>query len=178
MMIDDDIIALLGSARSDGKTRRAIEIAFNGTMPILDLQHYTISPYDYNNGNRSDDFLHVIDSLLAKTNIVLATPVYWYAMSAQLKIFFDRLSDLITIEKQRGRALAGKNMWLIVTGTDTTLSEGFVVPFIKTAAYFNMQYQKSCYVYTGDDALLRQASEQALQDFGRTIAQQLATLQF
>ena len=46
--------------------------------------------------------------------IIFATPIYWYAMSAQLKTFFDRMTDLLTIHKPLGRQLRkGKKMFLI-----------------------------------------------------------------
>ena len=49
-----------------------------------------------------------------------------------MKTFFDRLSSLITIDKAKGRALAGKAAWLIATGVEEYLPDGFEVPFVRT----------------------------------------------
>ena len=61
--------------------------------------------------------------------LFFASPVYWYSMSAQMKIFFDRLADLVTIEKERGRALQGKSCSLVATGGSDSAAEGFEKTF-------------------------------------------------
>jgi multimeric flavodoxin WrbA len=35
--------------------------------------------------------------VLAHDQIILATPIYWYAVSAAMKNFLDRLSDLLEL---------------------------------------------------------------------------------
>lgn len=158
-------VVILGSSRSEGETFRAIGLAFaKGTVDIVDLNLHAIGAYDYENGNDSDDFLKVIEHIQNTDTIIFATPVYWYSMSGTLKIFFDRLTDLITIHKKIGRSLAGKSIYLIATGTDETLPAGFEVPFHKTADYFDMTYQGAAYLYTGDDITLRAASEAHLRE--------------
>ena len=162
-------IVILGSSKSDGETRRAVDMAFEGRADCLDLQNYDFGPYDYNNANKGDDFGKVIDAVLPRDTVVFATPVYWYSMSARLKTFLDRLSDLITIEKTKGRALAGKTAWLLVTGTDERLPEGFEVPFARTCAYFDIRYQRAGYLYTGANPQLRGASEAGIKEFGNIV---------
>jgi multimeric flavodoxin WrbA len=48
----------------------------------------------------------------------MVTPVYWYTMSGIMKVFFDRFSDLLRIEKDLGRKLRGKSMAVISCGAD------------------------------------------------------------
>jgi multimeric flavodoxin WrbA len=90
-------------------------------------------------------------------------------MSAPLKIFFDRLSDLLETDKISGRALAGKRVWVIATGTEETLPEGFEVPFRRTADYFQMMYCGCAYLYAGTDPCLRAASKAGVTVFGTGI---------
>ncbi|MGB9152633.1 MAG: NAD(P)H-dependent oxidoreductase [Alphaproteobacteria bacterium] len=169
-------LVILGSSRSNGETRRAIDIALKDKADLLDLLDFRFNFFDYDHSNREDDFLKLIDNLLASEVIVFATPVYWYSMSAPLKAFLDRLSDLITIEKAKGRALAGKSVWLIATGTSENLPEGFEVPFTRTCAYFDMKYCGSSYLYTGDDRQLRDRTEIQMRDFGHTILKEMPTV--
>jgi multimeric flavodoxin WrbA len=67
-------------------------------------------------------------------------------MSSQMKTFFDRTSDLITIRKDLGRGLEGKETFLVSTGTQASLPEGFEVPLKRTSEYFNMKYRGHLYL--------------------------------
>ena len=162
-------LVILGSARADGETRRAVDIAFAGTAELITLSQHHIGGYDYSHGNDDDGFAAVVERMLAHERLVFATPVYWYAMSAPLKIFFDRLTDLLETAKPSGRALKGKQVWMIATGVEADLPEGFEVPFRRTADYFGMDYRGCGYLYTGEDKSLRTASEAALAAFGARI---------
>jgi multimeric flavodoxin WrbA len=159
-------LVILGSARSDGETRRAVDIAFPGhSAQLVTLPDFAIGGYSYDHFNADDAFGAISDAMVAAQKIVFATPVYWYAMSAPMKIFFDRLSDLTENRRTQGKALAGKFVWLIATGTDVDLPQGFEIPFARTADYFGMTYCGAAYLYTGDDAVLRAAGEASLKDF-------------
>jgi len=65
--------------------------------------------------------------------------------------------------------MAGKNMWLIASGTDVTMVEGFEVPFARTAQYFDIRYRGAEYLYTGDDPETRRGTEAVLAAFGQKI---------
>lgn len=163
-------LVILGSARPDGETRRAIDIAFPpGTAELVVLPDFVIGGYDYAHGNAGDGFDAIAARMAGADKIVFATPVYWYAMSAPLKIFFDRLTDMTENLKALGKSLAGKPVWMIATGVEDVLPEGFEVPFARTADYFGMSYRGSAYLYTGTDTVRRCETEKALIQFGQTI---------
>jgi len=81
---------ILGAARQAGETRRAVDIAFPSELIDLTvLSEHHIGGYDYAHSNADDDFLTIVEGMLTANNIVFATPVYWYAMSAPMKIFLS-----------------------------------------------------------------------------------------
>ena len=163
-------LVILGSARPDGETRRAVDLAFPpGTAELVVLPNFSFGGYDYRHFNANDAFGHIAPKMAEADKIVFATPVYWYAMSAPLKIFFDRLTDMTENLKMLGKSLAGKPVWMIATGVEEILPEGFEVPFARTADYFGMIYRGCAYLYTGTDATRRADTEKALVRFGEGI---------
>ena len=134
-------LAVLGSSRGDGNTRRVLDAVLGGrTVAILDLHEHPVTPYDYGHRNAADSFLDFAARMTRADTLLFATPVYWYSMSAQLKLFFDRLSDLVTIRKDLGRALAGRRVAAVATSTSAELPPGFEVPFQRTCEYFGMHW--------------------------------------
>jgi multimeric flavodoxin WrbA len=163
-------LVILGSARRGGETRRAVGIAFQDhEIELVDLTTHKIGEYDYSHTNQGDDFLSIVERMIQTKKIVFATPVYWYAMSGAMKDFIDRLTDLLEIAKKAGRQLTGRDVWLLATGTEKTLPDGFVIPFSSTAAYFSMNYISAGYLYTGSDSVERNRSETELALFGRHV---------
>jgi len=163
-------LVILGTARKTGETRRAIDIAFpDGSANLVILTDQDIGRYEYDHKSANDDFLTIVDQMVRAQAVVFATPVYWYAMSGPLKNFFDRLTDLLEIAKDKGRGLANKKVWLLCTGTDETMPDGFEVPFSRTADYFSMHYCGAGYLYSGNNVQFRRISETEIAAFGRRI---------
>jgi multimeric flavodoxin WrbA len=143
-------LIILGSARAEGETGKAVALAFpEGAAGLVVLPQYEIGGYDYAHRNAGDDFAGIAARIQEASALVFATPVYWYAMSAPLKFFFDRLTDLTENQRAVGKALVGKPVWLIATGTEPELPEGFEVPFRRTADYLGMTYRGALYAVAG-----------------------------
>ena len=66
-------------------------------------------------------------------------------MSAQLKVFFDRLSDLLGVRKDLGYKLKGKTISVMSTGTNEECPACFIEPFKLTADYLGMKFNKILY---------------------------------
>lgn len=60
---------------------------------------------------QKDDAAEIIDKMLAAEVIVMATPVYFYTMSAQMKTLIDRCCGLYT-------RMSGKEFYFIVTAAE------------------------------------------------------------
>jgi len=136
-------VIILGSSRSGGNTGTIVSnISKKHHIDVIDLNDYQISYYDYESKNLEDDFLPLIKSILEKYDtLIFATPVYWYNMSGIMKVFFDRFSDLIRVEKETGRKLKGKNMFVISNSHNDNIDDSFYIPFQKSAAYLGMEFQ-------------------------------------
>lgn len=167
----DPVAVVLGSSRRDGNTRHAVNLVF-GRRPrlLVDLSRLDIGPYDYGHRNRGDDFRGAMDALMAFPVWVLATPVYWYAMSGQMKIFFDRFSELLTGRKEEGRRLRGKQVWVVACGTDPALPEGFESPFRQTCDYLGMRYRGAFYLQFDGERVAGRAAGGAAKAFAARLA--------
>lgn len=149
---DQDHLILQGSSRPDGDTalvagrlRDALDAPAGA---LVDLTALGLRPFDYAQPEKDDGLRDLLARMGRTRHLVFATPVYWYAMSAPMKLFFDRLTDVLLDRASRplGRALAGSNVWLLATGSDSELPMGFAEPFRRTADYFDMVWRDACYV--------------------------------
>ncbi len=140
-------LIILGSARKESDTKKLVDIIFsNLDIEQIDLLDYKIDPYNYEGNYSADDnFLHLFDTILNHNKIIFATPVYWYSMSGIMKKFFDRLTDIITIQKEIGRKMKGKEIFLIAVGADDLLPIGFEIPFRSTSDYLSMNFVSTFY---------------------------------
>lgn len=143
-------LVILASARKRSDTRSFLNKIFaDKDYELIDLLDFNILPYSYSNDySDTDEFLKVVDEMLKHEIIVFATPVYWYAMSGQMKTFFDRFTDIVTTKKHIGRQLNGKSTFLLAVGSDEELPNGFEVPFKLTSDYLDMKYEGCIYYST------------------------------
>ena len=136
-------IAVFASARRDGNTGKFIDwIGEELGIEIIDLSVKNISPYDYDHKNLDDDFLPLMNQLLEYDNIIFVTPVYWYAASAQMKVFIDRTSDFLDLNelKEMGRRLRGKAGYVVCTSISSEADQTFLDAFKGTFGYLGMNY--------------------------------------
>lgn len=154
---------IFGSSRSFGNTRKVIDdILGSSRIELFDLNNFDIGHFDYEHLNCNDDFIPLIKQLTAYDTWIIATPVYWYNMSTQHKIFFDRFSDLLRIQKDLGRKLRGKKLFVIASFGDS-YPKGFEDTFEQICGYLGMKYLGASFIYSGTehDQYLQQNKTQA-----------------
>ena len=137
-------------------------------MTRVNLRTLDVGPFEYDQPLERDDFVNIVQVMLAHNTILFATPVYWYAMSGRLKTLFDRLNDLVTVRKDLGRRLKGRYIYVVACGSETELPDGFEVPFRDTAAYLDMHYGGIFYAQTNSHGLLPAAYREA-EAFGNGV---------
>lgn len=158
-------VVIVGSSRNDGDTSNMTKVLIEKSeWDLIDLNNYNFNYYDYNHKNINDDYLSLMKQIIEKYDtLIFATPVYWYSMSGIMKVFFDRITDLLTFEKELGRKLRGKNMAVISCSIGNNLGEHFWLPFSETANYLGMEYIGNIHTITGED------NEQKIIDFIKLI---------
>lgn len=136
-------IIIQGSSRSNGDTSIVVNALKEKTgYDTVDLKEKNIGHFDYEFNNREDDFIDLFKNIVSNYQIiVLATPIYWYTMSGIMKVFLDRISDFLKLDKDYGRQLRGMEMISISSSNDNRFYEGFEMPFENSAKYLGMLYK-------------------------------------
>lgn len=148
-------VIIQGSSRSEGDTHKVVLKLLELTgYDMIDLKEKQIGHYDYEFQNRNDDFIDLFKSLVTKyETIIFVTPIYWYAMSGLMKVFFDRISDFLKLEKDYGRRLRGMRMASVSSSNDERFYDGFDMPFRNSANYLGMDYLGHLHTWILDNEL-------------------------
>jgi multimeric flavodoxin WrbA len=111
-------------------------------IEVIDLSEKNISAFDYEHRNRQDDFESLIDRVLKFEQIIFASPVYWYSVSPPMKVFLDRISDLLDVPEllAKGRRLRGKGVYVLCTSIEGEADSPFVNAWRETCKYLGMKY--------------------------------------
>lgn len=101
------ILAIYGSPRRRGNTATLLKHAVQGAIDAgaqvneIVLRDLKISPcleiYACKKEGRcaiKDDFHHVVDQILSAKGLILASPIFFYTVSAHTKILMDRCQSL------------------------------------------------------------------------------------
>ena len=163
-------VIIHGSSRSDGDTNLVVHhLNAAKEFDIVKLVDLSIGHFDYDHKNSEDDFLPLLENLIANYNtFVFATPVYWYAMSGRMKVFFDRISDLLHYRKDLGRQLRGKNMAMLSVSNANDRKPGFEMPFSASANYLGMHYLGDLHAWVENGEINKEALG-SLEDFKELI---------
>ena len=122
---------ILGSARYDGNTehlaRRAARTLppsvkqnwihlLDQNLPLFeDIRHHDTRKYAI----ESESERILLDATLAATDLVIASPVYWYSVSASVKLYLDHWSAWMRLEGVDFRErMGGKTLWSISALSD------------------------------------------------------------
>ncbi|MFI7357805.1 flavodoxin family protein [Streptomyces avidinii] len=152
-MNDRSFLFVLGSSRSDGNTEILAREAAE-QLPAGVRQHWVdlagLALPDFQDGRHEDEDWTPGESeamlrraTLEATDVVIASPLYWYALSAHTKRYLDYWSGWLTAPgsdfKQR---MAGRTLWGVtaMADHDETRADGLVTSLHHTAAYLRMHF--------------------------------------
>lgn len=150
-----EFLFVLGSARINGNTellaRHAAKSLSQATgtnwlrlidhaLPLFeDIRHHETRKYAIN----SDNEQKLLDATLSCTDLVIASPVYWYNVSAATKLYIDHWSSWSRLEGVEFRSrMAGKSLWGVASLSDEDVSgaQPLVDCLRMTAEYMKMPW--------------------------------------
>lgn len=92
----------------------------------------------------SDDATPVLVKMIEANVIVMATPLYFFGPSAQLKLIFDRMFSLYKWDNEKDTMetpLKGKTLVLIASAFEDKGLDALEKPFALTAEYTGMKFE-------------------------------------
>lgn len=144
---------LLASSRSGGNTetlaRRAAEALTEDVeqrwvwLDDLDLPdfHDTRQTAGGKHPVPENTEKELLDATLAATDIVIASPLYWYSVSASAKRYLDYWSGWIHLPGVPFRALMrDKTLWGVSVSEEHDMSEHLVGTLQRSATYMRMRW--------------------------------------
>jgi len=154
-------IIIQGSSRSDGDTNKIVSVLKAETnFDVVDLNQKNIGHFDYEFKNRDDDFIELFKNIVTNyKTIIFVTPIYWYTMSGLMKVFFDRISDFLTLEKDYGRQLRGMKMASVSSSNDNQFYKGFEMPFKNSADYLGMAYKGHLHTWVENEIVSKEVKK-------------------
>ncbi|MEU9784345.1 NAD(P)H-dependent oxidoreductase [Streptomyces phaeochromogenes] len=145
---------LLGSARDSGNTgllaRRAAEqLPADVTQRWLSLTEHPVP--DFEDLRHDSDHVRpsgdntalLLDATLAATDLVIASPLYWYSVSAHTKRYLDHWSGwLRTPGLDFKKTMAGRTLWGVtaLAHEEEEVADPLIGTLNHSAAYMGMRF--------------------------------------
>jgi multimeric flavodoxin WrbA len=105
-----------------------------------------------------DDANLALCKMAAAEVIVMATPLYFFAASAQLKVIIDRMFSLYKWDNAAGTmqtVLKGKTLVLLASAYEDVGMEALEKPFVLTADYTGMKFRSLLIPNAGESGDIR-----------------------
>jgi len=153
-MTRSSFLFLLGSARKGGNTERLARRAASAlpksasqwwihledaTLPRFEDHRHTGAAIPLPSGTEK----YLLDAILEATDIVLATPLYWYNVSGSTKVLLDYWAGWLKVPGLDFRnRMTGKTLWAVVAfaDDDPTVTGPVVATLEMTAGYLAMDW--------------------------------------
>ncbi|MFJ8308991.1 MULTISPECIES: flavodoxin family protein [unclassified Streptomyces] len=150
-----DFLFLLGSTRTGGNTealaRQAAEqLPAGDTARWLSLADLELPPFrDRRHSEErvqpapTGDAAVLLDATLGATDLVIASPLYWYSVTTPVKHYLDHwVTWLYNPELDFKQRMAGRTLWGVtaLSGRDHSVAEPLVGTLRHSAAYLKMNW--------------------------------------
>lgn len=136
-------LILFSSANQTGNTAKTInKIKADHRCEIVDINSLNITPYRYDNQYPDDDFYCLLDKIDCADNIVFASPVYWYSVTAPMKNLIDRMTEIGESNKlkERTNMLISKRGFVVSSSGNRRICPVFRAFFSEFFDYNKIEY--------------------------------------
>ena len=105
------------------------------------------------------DAKQVLDALLAATDVVFVSPVYWFSVPSPLKLCLDQWSAWLRVPGLDFKArMAGKRLWVVATSGDRAKAQPMFDSYRLCAEFMGMKWRGALWGKGGaPDAVLGDA---------------------
>ena len=172
-----EVAIILGSARSDGNTRQVVNVLLNQLGPgasLFDLNDYQLEYFDYNKEYANNDYGRLCHDLFKFKYWIFATPIYWYSMSAIMKNFFDRITDLLEEQGEFKSSLQQVHIGVLSCSGADNAPSFFGEPFKLSADYLGMGWLGHTHAWTSRLGHIKAEAEDNLNQFVERINRQIS----
>lgn len=150
-----EFLFLLAGARPGGNTEAlaraaAAQLPAHTRQTWLDLRELPLAAFEdvrhagdgvYPQPEGNERIL--LDATLAADDLVIASPLYWYSVSASAKLYLDHWSGWLRVPGADFKArMRGKTMWAVSTlsSTDRTTTDPMLGTLRLSAEYLGMRW--------------------------------------
>ncbi|MEV7384903.1 MULTISPECIES: NAD(P)H-dependent oxidoreductase [unclassified Streptomyces] len=146
---------VLGSARTDGNTELLARRAAEQLPEDVEQRWISLAEHplpDFADLRRDSDHVRapshtnaglLLDATLAATDIVIASPVYWYSVSGLTKRYLDYWSGWLRTPGVDFKAtLAGRTLWgvAVLADREPSVADPYTGLLNNSAAYMGMRF--------------------------------------
>ena len=143
---------VLGSSRPDGNTEmlaRAAAEQLPADVPQRWVDLTALDLPDFQDGRHESDWRPgeteetLRQATLEATDVVFASPLYWYSLSAQTKRYLDYWSGWLTAPgSDFAERMAGRTLWgvSVMAHREESVGDGLLTIMNNTAAYMGMRF--------------------------------------
>jgi multimeric flavodoxin WrbA len=174
-----NILILSGSPKKNGNTAALVEWFMEGAgskNAKIEVIHAAFLQYKFPGCTScracqkqeayecviDDDANLALRKMAAADVIVMATPLYFFAASAQLKVLIDRMFALYKWDNAAGTmrtVLKGKTLLLLGSAYEDVGLDAMEKPFMLTADYSGMEYGSLLATNAGESGDIRRRSD-------------------
>lgn len=121
-------------------TQRWVSLVDHPLPPFVDLRHRDEESATYPSAQGAA--LHLLEATLAATDVVLVTPLYWYALPAPAKLWLDHWTSWLNQPALDFRAaMRGKTLWAVVVSAGSAAEAAPLAEMLRlSAVYMGMQW--------------------------------------
>jgi len=150
------VLALIGSPRKKGNSDLLADEVLKGAKAVgaridkIYLDDFQIRPIGEviddsskrGDSRANDDYLNLLEKFLDSDLIIWASPIYWYAVSAQMKCFIDRFSSYVKNPRYADKFNNKGHIVLCTFGSDNYKHSRFITEPMK----LTIQYLRGNYI--------------------------------